>query len=210
MKRNTIAMAGLALVMAATSAWTATAKEAPKFNIQGKSLEQASTKMLDVKGKKVSIEDVAGKKGTLVVFTCNACPYAKGWEDRIAALGNEFSKKGVGVIAVNSNDPERVAEDSYEVMKDRAKELKLKFPYVVDDTSKVAKEFGATRTPEVFLFDSNGELVYHGAVDDNVRDASAVQETYLEDALTAVVGGEPVPVASTKAIGCTIKWRSGV
>ena len=103
----------------------------------------------------------------LVVFTCNACPYAKAWEERIVALGNEYRAQGIGAIAINANDPAIVAGDSYDGMQEVAKERNLQFPYVVDAGSQVARAFGATRTPEAFLFDAEGKLVYHGTIDDN-------------------------------------------
>lgn len=166
-----------------------------------------NVKMKDVTGRMVSIADVRGEKGTMVMFSCNACPWVKAWETRIAELGNRAPDMGIGVIVINPNDPTKVAEDSYEVMQERARERGFKFPYVVDDTSGVAKAFGATRTPEVFLFDAAGKLVYHGAIDDNAREPEKVEKHYLADALRAVAAGKPVPVAETKAIGCTIKWR---
>lgn len=166
-----------------------------------------TVKMKDVSGRMVSIADVRGEKGTMVMFSCNACPWVKAWETRIAELGNRAQEMGFGVIVINPNDPAKVAEDSYEVMQQRAKERGFKFPYVVDDTSGVAKAFGATRTPEVFLFDAAGKLVYHGAIDDNAREPEKVEKRYLADALNAVAKGAPVPVAETKAIGCTLKWR---
>ncbi len=164
-------------------------------------------KMKDVSGRMVSIADVRGEKGTMVMFSCNACPWVKAWETRIAELGNRAPEMGIGVIVINPNDPAKVAEDSYEVMQERARERGFQFPYVVDDTSGVAKAFGATRTPEVFLFDAAGKLVYHGAIDDNAREPEKVEKHYLADAMQAVAAGKPVPVAETKAIGCTIKWR---
>ena len=173
----------------------------------GGSIPKAATKMKNVDGKEVSIADVAGQKGTLVIFTCNACPYVKAWQDRIVDLGNSYLSRGVGAIAVNSNDPSIVAEDSYDVMKDRATKSKMGFPYVVDADSELATAFGATRTPEAFLFDAGGKLVYHGTIDDNHKDAYKVTKTYLKDALEAVVGGNTVPVAETKALGCSIKFK---
>lgn len=166
-----------------------------------------TVKMKDVSGRMLSIADVQGTKGTMVMFSCNACPWVKAWETRIAELGNKAPEMGIGVIVINPNDPAKVAEDSYEVMQERAKERGFKFPYVVDDTSGVAKAFGATRTPEVFLFDAAGKLVYHGAIDDNAREPEKVEKRYLADAMQAVVAGTPVPVAASKALGCTIKWR---
>ncbi len=173
----------------------------------GGSAPKATTKMKNVDGKKVSIADVAGQKGTLVIFTCNACPYVKAWQDRIVDLGNSYLSQGVGAIAINSNDPSIVEEDAYDVMKDRAAKAKMGFPYVVDSGSEVAMAFGATRTPEVFLFDAKGQLVYHGTIDDNHKEAEKVTKTYLKDALAAVVEGKAVPLAETKAMGCSIKFK---
>ncbi len=174
----------------------------------GAALVSADVKMKNIDGKELSIKDSVGEKGTLVIFTCNACPWVKKWEDRIAAVSNDYAKKGIGVIAINSNDPSRYEEDSYEEMKKRSEKLKLQFPYVVDGTSEVARAFGASKTPEVFLFDANNKLVYHGAVDDNAADAATVKQNYLKDALEAVSTGAKVPLAETKALGCSIKWRS--
>jgi peroxiredoxin len=173
----------------------------------GDAAPMTTTKLKNIDGKELSIGEARGDKGTLVVFTCNHCPYVKAWEDRLAALGNEYSKKGVGVIAINSNDPKKTPEDGYEQMQQRAKQKSFAFPYTVDDTSAVAKAFGATKTPEVFLFDAAGKLVYHGAVDDNSGDAAAVKSHYLKDALEAVVAGKPIETGETKALGCGIKFR---
>jgi peroxiredoxin len=165
-------------------------------------------KMMNVNGEEVTIAGVQGKNGTLVIFSCNACPYAKAWEERIVTLGNEYAKKGIGVVMINSNDPNVQADDSYDVMKQRAESRGMEFPYVVDATSDVARAYGATRTPEAFLFDKKGKLVYHGAIDDNSKDASAVKARYLKDALTAVSAGKKIKMAETKSIGCGIKFRS--
>ena len=164
--------------------------------------------MKSVDGHDRSIASVAGRKGTLVVFTCNTCPYARGWEDRIAVIGNAAVKRGLGVIAVNANDPELNAGDSFAEMVARAKKLGLKFPYVVDATSDLARAFGASATPEAFLFDAKGLLVYHGTVDDNMRDPRAVKEPWLRQAVDAVAAGHPVATAETKAMGCSIKFKT--
>jgi peroxiredoxin len=165
-------------------------------------------KMKNVDGKEVTIAQMMGEKGALVVFTCNHCPWAKAWEERIVDIGNSFAAKGVGVIAVNSNDPTDYPDDGYEAMQAKSKERKMVFPYVVDSTSGVAKAFGATKTPEAFVFDSEGKLVYHGTIDDNAKEPEKVQERYLKDALEAVVSGKDVQVKETKALGCGIKFRS--
>ena len=173
----------------------------------GDKAPMTDTKMKNVDGKEMSIAGVAGKNGTLVIFTCNHCPFVKAWEKRIVEIGNAYSKKGIGVIAIDANDPAVQAPDSYEEMQTRAKERGFQFPYVVDATSDVARAFGATRTPEFFLFDKDGKLVYHGALDDN-KDAAQASQPYLKDALEAVLAGKPVATAETKAIGCSIKFRS--
>jgi peroxiredoxin len=160
-----------------------------------------------VDGKSVSIADVRGKAGTLVIFTCDHCPFARGWERRIAELSDSYSKKGIGVILINANDPAKYPEDDFAGMQARAKQLGLQVPYVVDDTSGVARALGASVTPEAFLFDKNGKLAYHGTIDDNHRDARAVKVHYLKDALDAVLEGRPAPLAETKGIGCGIKFR---
>ncbi|HUC44677.1 MAG TPA: thioredoxin family protein [Candidatus Sulfotelmatobacter sp.] len=174
----------------------------------GSKAPMTDTKLKNVDGKDVTLSDVKGAAGTLVVFTCNHCPFAKAWETRIVDLGNAYRAKGIGVIAVNANDPKAAAEDSYEMMQQRVKDRGIQYPYVVDATSGLAKAFGATRTPEAFLFDRDGKLVYHGAIDDNAQEPDAVKARYLKDALDAVVGGKEVAVKETKSIGCGIKFRS--
>ena len=168
----------------------------------------AKTKMKNVDGKMLSITDVTGKAGTLVIFTCNHCPFAKAWEQRIVELANSYSGKGVGVMLVNANDPTTHAEDGFEEMQARAKSRGMKVPYVVDDTSGVARAFGASVTPEVFLFDKTGKLAYHGAVDDNRNDPDKVKARYLKDALDAVIAGKAPAMPETKGLGCGIKFRS--
>lgn len=172
----------------------------------GDKAPMTDVKMKNVDGKQVSIADVTGKNGTLVIFSCNHCPFVKAWEQRITELGNTYRGKGVGVIQINSNDPAVQAPDGYEEMQARSKERGFQFPYVVDEKSAVALAFGASRTPEFFLFDKDGKLVYHGALDDN-KDAAKASQHYLKDALEAVLAGKPVAIAETKAIGCTIKFH---
>ena len=168
----------------------------------------AKTKMKSVDGKLVSIADVTGKSGTLVIFTCNHCPFAKDWEQRIVELANTYSGKGIGVVLVNANDPSTHAEDGFEQMQARAKDRGMKIPYVVDETSGVAKAFGASVTPEAFLFDKGGKLAYHGTIDDNRKEPDKVKARYLKDALDAVVAGKSPPVPETKGLGCGIKFRA--
>ena len=174
----------------------------------GSAVPQVDVAMKNVDGKQVTIAGVRGAKGTLVVFTCNHCPWAKAWETRIVELGNTYLKRGIGVVAINPNDPAAYEEDAFEVMQKVARNRKMAYPYVVDATSDVARAFGASRTPEAYLFDKSGKLVYHGTIDDNAREPGKVQSRWLRDALEAVVAGKPVPMAETKALGCSIKFRS--
>lgn len=182
--------------------------ETPVVLALGARAPMANAKMLGVDGREVTLAGLKGERGTLVIFTCNSCPWVKAWEKRIVTLGNQYARRGIGVIAINSNDPGRNAEDDYEAMQRRARERGMRFPYVVDATSDVARAFGATRTPEVFLFNASGALVYHGAIDDNAKEPAKVSANYLRDALQAQVDKQAIPVAETKALGCSIKFRA--
>jgi peroxiredoxin len=173
----------------------------------GQSAAATDVKMQSVDGRSLSIADIRGSKGTLVVFTCNHCPWAKAWEQRLVELGNSYLEQGIGTIAINPNDPSVYDDDSLESMKKRSEERGMKFPYVVDATSRVARAYGASKTPEVFLFDPSFVLVYYGAVDDNAEEPAKARP-YLKEALDAVVAGKPVEVSQTKAMGCSIKFRA--
>jgi len=207
--KQSLALPSLAALVAVFALAPLPAQDSgPKPLALGSAMPMADQKMKNVDGSAIAVADVRGARGTLVVFTCNACPYAKAWEDRIVALGHEYKSKGIGVIAVNANDPGKVAEDGYDQMKTRAKEKNFAFPYVVDATSGLARAYGATRTPEAFLFDAQGKLAYHGTIDDNAQDPEKVSSRYLSDALAAVSSGKDVAVKETKAMGCSIKFRA--
>ena len=173
----------------------------------GASAPMGDVALMNVDGRNMTLRSAAGKKGTLVLFICNHCPWVKAWQSRIAEVGNAAGKRGFGVVAINANDPAAYPEDTFDEMVKRAKSVGYRFPYVVDATSDVARAFGATHTPEAFLFDAQGKLVYHGAVDDNAQDIKAVRSRWLADAVTAVATGKPVAVGETKALGCGIKFR---
>ncbi len=180
---------------------------APVALALGSSAPMATTALRNVDGKDVTIASAAGRKGTLVIFICNHCPWVKAWQSRIAEAGNGALAKGVGVIAINPNDPAAYPEDAFDEMGRRAKQVGYRFAYAVDATSDVARAFGASHTPEAFLFDAKGRLVYHGAVDDNAQDPKAVKSHWLADAIAAVAAGRPVAATETKALGCSIKFR---
>jgi hypothetical protein len=204
--RRLLTMA-LPLALLATTSGLAAADGAPAKLLIGKPAPMRDTPMKSVDGKELTIAQAAGKKGTMVIFICNHCPWVKMWQSRIAAIGNAAMEKGLGVIAINSNDPEAYPEDGFDQMKERAEQVGYKFPYAVDATSEVARAFGASHTPEAYVFDAKGRLVYHGGVDDNARDEAAVKSAWLKDAVDAVASGHKVAMAETKALGCGIKLR---
>ena len=160
-----------------------------------------------VDGKTYSMSDYKDAKGFIVVFTCNTCPFAVKYEDRVNALAKKYKPKGYILLAINPNDPEVQSEDTYAKMQAKAKDKGFVFPYLVDEGQKVYPQFGATKTPHVFLLDKNMVVKYIGAIDDNADDASAVKEKYLENAIAALDKGNNPSPAITKAIGCSIKAK---
>lgn len=164
-------------------------------------------KLKSVDGKMYSMADYKDAKGFIIVFTCNHCPFAKKYEDRINDLAKKYKSKGYILLAINPNDPVVQKEDSYELMKERAKEKGFVFPYLFDEGQKIYPQYGATKTPHVFLLDKNHIVKYIGAIDDNVDEANNVKEKYLENAITALENGKTPSPEVTKAIGCTIKVK---
>lgn len=167
---------------------------APGFELEG------------VDGRTHSLEDYADADLLVLVQSCNHCPYVQAWEDRMSALQRDYADRGVRLVAVNSNDAEAYPEDSFEEMRSRATRRGFAFDYLYDPSQGVARALGAERTPEVFLFDRDRRLRYHGAIDDS-RDETGVTQHYLRDALDAMLAGREPPVAETPPVGCTVKWR---
>lgn len=165
----------------------------------------------NVDGSEISLSDYSEAKGFVVVFTCNHCPFAVAYQDRLIAIDKKYKKKGYPVIAINPNDPDIVPGDSYAEMQKRAKEKSYSFPYLFDEKQEVFKQYGATRTPHVFVLQKNSEgepiVKYIGTIDDNYENADAVKQTYLTDALDALIAGKSPDPDFTKAIGCTIKVK---
>lgn len=142
-----------------------------------------------------------------VIFTCNHCPYARAWEDRLIQLQRTYAGSGVQFLLINSNDPAKYPDDSFENMQHRAKEKGYPFPYLFDETQEVARSYGAARTPEIFLFDAQRALRYHGAPDDHYEDPRAVTRHYLREAIEALLAGRRPETTETGPVGCTIKWK---
>lgn len=165
-------------------------------------------KLKNIDDKQVSLSDYKDAKGFIVIFTCNHCPFAIAYEDRIIALDKKYKKLGYPVIAINPNNPEVQEKDSFELMKVRAKEKGFTFPYLFDEGQKIYPQYGATKTPHVYLLEKTaaGNIVkYIGAIDDNHSDESAVKVKYVENAVDALLKNKEVSVKMTKAIGCSIK-----
>jgi len=165
------------------------------------------TNLHGVDGKKYSSSDFHDKNILVIVFSCNHCPYVQAYEDRMIALQRDYAAKGVQLVAINSNEIKNYPEDNFDEMVKRAKKKGLNFPYLRDDDQSVAETFGATHTPQFFVFNRQRKLSYAGKMDDNWQNPQAVKENYLRDALDALLAGQEVKVPETYSIGCTIKWK---
>lgn len=172
-------------------------RPAPPFQLKG------------VDGRVHALADFKDSKAVVVVFTCLSCPYARAYEDRVLGLARDYAERGVQVVGIVSNDPRIVPADGFESLKSRAAEMQYPFPLLVDETQEVARAYGARVTPHVFVFGPGPEraLVYRGRIDDET-DPPKVTRHDLRSALDAMLAGKPVPVGSTKAFGCTIKWKA--
>lgn len=168
-------------------------------------------RLLNVDGSYVSMSDYTDAKGIVVIFSCNHCPFVVATEDRMIDLHNKYAPKGFPIIAINPNDTIAEPRDSFTKMIERANEKNFPFAYVIDADQSIYPQYGATHTPHVYLLEKVGDrfvVAYIGAIDNNHRDASAVTETYLADAIDALLAGERPEPAVTRAIGCTIKVRN--
>ena len=178
---------------------------AKELNI-GSKMPELNHLLNNISGKTLTLGEIKGNNGTLIIFSCNTCPWVIRWEDRYVDIANSYLRKGIGMIAVNSNISRFDGDDSLEAMRIHAKEKKYNFPYAQDPKAKLAHAFGATKTPHIYLFDKNDNLVYRGAIDDNARDPNKVEETYLTDALDLLLAGKQIKKTTSKAIGCSIKF----
>ena len=172
--------------------------------------EATDFKLKNIDGKMVSLNDYKDAKGFIVIFTCNHCPYAVAYEDRIIALDKKYKALGYPVIAINPNDPEVQPQDSFDLMKERAKSKGFTFPYLIDEGQKIYPQYGAQRTPHVYILKKEGKkniVKYIGAIDNNYKNANDADQKYVENALDALLKGQEPEVKSTVAIGCTIKTK---
>lgn len=167
-------------------------------------------RLKNVDGRMISLSDYDDEEGVIVIFTCNHCPYSIAYEDRIIEMHKKYAPEGFPVVAINPNDPAVQPADSYEKMIERSQEKDFPFAYLFDKKQKVYPEYGATRTPHVFLLQNRGkyfEVAYIGAIDDNYQDADYVEEKFVDEAIANLKNGKKVKNNFTKAIGCTIKAK---
>jgi peroxiredoxin len=169
-------------------------EHAPSFDLPG------------VDGREHALDSYAGADVLVLVQSCNHCPYVQAWEGRMKAIQADYADRAVRLVAVNSNDSDRYPEDSFEEMRQRAQQQGFNFDYLHDADQSVVRALGAERTPEVFVFDRDRRLAYHGAIDDS-RDERAVRSHYLRDALDAVLDGREPAITDTPPSGCSVKWR---
>lgn len=201
MRVRPIAICALAALTVLVLAQPVRAQEALAI---GSNLPLGERVMESATGASTSLRQQMGARGLAVIFWCNTCPWVKKYEDRVVALAREYTAAGIGFVAINANDPVAFPDDNLEAM--RGQGANYPFPYVVDGGSEAARAFGASRTPQVFLFDASGKLVYEGTVDDSPADPTQVSEEYFRNAMDQVIAGAPVAVQKTKAFGCTIKF----
>lgn len=171
----------------------------------GADMPKADVKLKDISGKEITLKDAKKQNGLLVMFSCNTCPYVIKNQSRTQEICKYALSKGMGVVVLNSNEGTRSDADSYEEMQEYAKAQGYQWFYAVDKNNELADAFGANRTPECYLFDKAGKLVYHGAIDDNPADASRVNRAHLKEAINELTTGKDVSVKESRSVGCSIK-----
>lgn len=174
----------------------------------GSSMPKGNIKMKDVSGKLVALNDVKTDNGLLVMFSCNTCPYVVANQGRTRELFEYLQAKQIGGIILNANEGSRDNDDSYKAMQNYANAQAYKWYYVVDSNNELADAFGANRTPECYLFNKEGILIYHGAIDDNPADDSKVTRSHLKEAINEMLDGKNVSVKESRSVGCGIKRKS--
>jgi len=208
-KKKTLTWIPLGLLwVLAGSFWSATGPAAGGSYTVGDVV--ADFRLRNVDGRMVALSDYKAGRGVLVVFTANHCPFAKAYEDRITGLHRRYAAQGYPVMAIQPNDPAAYEEDSFENMKLRATQKSYAFPYLLDETQEVARAFGVTRTPQVYLLQKTGDrfvVAYVGAIDDSPQDVLSVKRRYVEEALAHLLADRPVSTPTTRAVGCAIKWK---
>ncbi len=204
MKRVSVLLS--VFVVVAVAAFTLNPAPTPANTLSiGDAAPLTDVPLVATTGESTTLAEAAGENGLLVMFSCNTCPYVLAWENRFNDIAAKAEELGIGFIALNANEAARGGVDSMEKMQAHAAGAEYTFTYAVDENHQLADAFGATRTPEMYLFNSDMALSYHGAIDDNAQNKNAVEHAYLFDAMDAVAAGETVALAETRSSGCTIK-----
>ena len=171
----------------------------------GSGVPKADNKLKDISGKEVTLKNAMKENGLLVMFSCNTCPVVINNQTRTKEICAFATNKSIGVVLLNSNEANRKNSESLTAMQEYAKGQSYNWYYAEDKNNELADAFGASRTPECFLFDKNGKLVYHGAMDDSPSDAAGVNRHHLKEAINEVMAGKEVSVKQSKSVGCSIK-----
>ena len=171
----------------------------------GSPIPSPETKMKDISGKEISFKDVMKTNGLMVMFSCNTCPVVINNQARTREICQFATKKSIGVVLLNSNEANRKSSESLNAMQEYAKAQGYNWFYAEDKNNELADAFGASRTPECFLFDKEGKLIYHGAIDDSPSDAASVKRNHLKEAINEELAGKEVSVKQSKSVGCSIK-----
>ena len=203
MKRNIIVFSSAILLVTILVAFKIAGGVLPIGSV----LPKGDITMKDIRDEDISMKDAVRKNGLLVMFTCNTCPYVVKNQERTRAICKYALQNNIGVILLNSNEGDREEENSFGAMQQYAKDQKYDWYYVVDTNNEIADAFGASRTPENFLFDKNSKLVYHGAIDDNPTDAANVTRQHLKEAMSDLLAGKEIAVKESRSVGCVIKRK---
>lgn len=213
MKKNIIIFSFALVIITVLAAFTFSPQQLTNYRRAnyvlpiGSELPKGDVRMTDIRNEEVSMKDAGRKNGLLVMFTCNTCPYVIKNQERTKAICKYALQNNIGVILLNSNEGQRTGADSFGAMQQYANNQKYEWYYVVDKNHEIADAFGATRTPENFLFDKNLKLVYHGAIDDNPTDAANVTRQHLKEAMNELFAGKDIAVKESKSVGCSIKRK---
>jgi thioredoxin-related protein len=171
----------------------------------GASVPKADNKLKDISGKEITLKDAIKENGLLVMFSCNTCPVVINNQARTKEICQFATKKSIGVVLLNSNEANRKSSESLNAMQEYAKGQSYSWYYAEDKNNELADAFGASRTPECFLFNKDGKLIYHGAIDDSPSDAASIKRNHLKEAINEVLAGKEVSVKQSKSVGCSIK-----
>jgi len=203
MKKNIIVFSSAVLLVTILAAFKIAGGVLPIGSV----LPKGDITMKDIRDEDISMKDAVRKNGLLVMFTCNTCPYVVKNQERTRDICKYALQNNIGVILLNSNEGDRERENSFGAMQQYAKDQKYDWDYVVDTNNEIADAFGASRTPENFLFDKNSKLVYHGAIDDNPTDAANVTRQHLKEAMSDLLAGKEIAVKESRSVGCVIKRK---